>query len=136
MSHELIEAAREFQAATTKTADIQGPFGWMGDVGVQIWVEMDSYGRVHHVVGDLKKAEKLVEKYRSALVDAQRDLGELGVIFNTSDVIIDGMPGGRNRMIAYIFFGRRGDKWSEEAMDAISDAIGMIRWKAQLPKTH
>ena len=100
-------------------AKFDGPHLWVSEYLAQIWMTMDSYGRVHHVTGDLNEAEKLLERFRRTAIQGQRDLAEKGgLVRDVGDIYIDGLPGGRNRMILSFSFTAQG-KWDDDVQDAI-----------------
>lgn len=137
MRDDLVEAARAFQAATTKTASWDGPYAWMDDKMLRVWLVMESYGRVHHVTGDLTQAEKVLDKARSKLVAAQSWLGQEHFVYmDIGDIYVDGLKGGRNRMIMEFYARLNLAKGSEEEQDAVAEALGhSVTWKNAPPPT-
>jgi hypothetical protein len=102
---------------------------------VAVWIELDSYGRVHHVTGDLKQAEKNLEKPRSAIVAAQQELGKTGLHYSIGDIIVDGSSNtGRNKMVVYFSITPVGQKFSDVEQGMImSKLVGVSSGEQKLP---
>jgi len=86
-----------------RVASVKGPNVDMDARVIVVWMDVDAYGRTHHVMNDLKTAEKILETSRKAIVGAQRDiLAKHDLKYNIGEVVVDGsaIPG-RNRMIVY-----------------------------------
>ena len=113
-----------------KRADsFDGPNVWGDDHYIQVWIGMDSYGRVHHVVGDLEGADKLLHKHRQILVHAQQELAAKGVLFrDIGDTYVDGLKGGRNRMMLSFTVTPQGG-WGPEGMDAVLEYLPHLKFK-------
>ena len=126
MRDDLIKAARELKA-TTKTSSSEGPFAWTDGRMVRVWIILDSYGRVHHVTGDLVLTEKMLAKLRMKLTGVE------GAYFDVGDVYVDGLPGGRNRMLVE-FYATLKSPASEGIEDAVATALGrFVTWKTSPP---
>jgi hypothetical protein len=69
---------------------------------LQIYSIFESYGRVHHVTGDLTLIEKKLLVIRNAIMNLFQNTKDKTVVYpEFNDVIVDGVPGGRNKMIVY-----------------------------------
>lgn len=117
----------------TASNNMEGPFADITADYAAVWVALDSYGRVHHVTGDLVECErrllKIKEHFRTALHD-------LGLAFRESEVYVDGLPGGRNRMVVSFTMGAMVERWDDATQDMITTALngrGIRDYKA-LPK--
>lgn len=113
--------------------NMEGPFADINADHASVWVAMDSYGRIHHVTGDLVEAERLLLKIQSKFADA---LHAIGFPFRPSEVYVDGLPGGRNRMIVSFTVGALGGRWDDVAQDSVTKALNGfgIRDYKPLPK--
>jgi hypothetical protein len=112
---------------------MEGPFADINADYASVWVALDSYGRVHHVTGDLVEAERLLLKIQRTFEDA---LHALNFPFRPGEVYVDGLPGGRNRMVVSFTVGAMGGRWNDETQDKVTTALkGFgIRGYKPLPK--
>lgn len=98
-----------------------GPWMDLTEEHLIVWTTKEMYGRVHHVTGDLNEIEKLLTKARQFQMDALRDLN---MMFTPGEVVVDGMKGGRNKMVVYYSIRASGGKWTEEQQEALLKVIG------------
>lgn len=113
--------------------NMEGPFADINADYASVWVAMDSYGRVHHVTGDLVTAEKLLLKIQAKFHEA---LHSLKFPFRPSEVYVDGLPGGRNRVVMSFTVGALGGRWDEATQETVTTALNGfgIRDYKPLPK--
>jgi len=126
-----LDAAKQITAASP---NLEGPYADINADYAQVWVQMDSYGRIHHVTGDLVDAEKRLEGIRSRFRDA---LHKMEIPFKDGEIIVDGLPGGRNRMSVSFYFAPYGGRWDNAMQDQVTEALngyGIRDYKA-MPKT-
>ena len=114
------EQAIKAAVHTAGSHNLEGPFADINEHYASIWIQMDSYGRVFHVINDLTDAEKLLDKIRTHFRDA---LNNLRIPFKPNDIYVDGTPGGRNRMVVSFYFAPIGGTWSESDQDIITTAL-------------
>lgn len=116
-----------------RRASESGPFGFIDETYVYIWLELDTYGRVHHVTGDLNQAEKNLQKVKDQLLATLR---EKKINYDWGDIYVDGLPGGRNRMTVHFYFNARPEKWTPEEQETIKDGLKLVSdWKSSLPRS-
>lgn len=101
-----------------KQASWQGPFVSVGDRIVTVWVDGEFFGRVHHITGDLQQIERLLLTIKDKLLTSLHNLDQQ---VSPSDVYVNGLPGGNNRMLIEFYISKKGDAWSQDEMDAIKD---------------
>lgn len=120
-------------AAGSPNASMKGPYADITADHATVWFEMDSYGRVQHVTSDLQSAEKdLLARQQKA----RDSLHQQKFVFKDGEVYVDGLSGGRNRMMVYFTFGRYGnDPWDQAAQDRVTEAIGRVLDYKSQPKT-
>lgn len=97
-----------------------GPWMDLTEEHLIVWTTKEMYGRVHHVTGDLESIEKLLLTARTFHLDALRDLK---MEYRAGEVVVDGMKGGRNKMVVYYGLYAIG-KWTEEQQEALLKVIG------------
>ena len=103
-----------------------GPFADINQDFASIWIELDSYGRVHHVTGDLVQAERLLQKIRAHFLEK---LHEAEIPINVGEIVVDGLPGGRNRMIVSFYFSPINRPWDEDAVTTALGGFGIRDYK-------
>ena len=128
MSEELAKAAQDFQAHVTKQAGKwDGPWIDTDTHYVQVWVAFENYGRVHHVTGELNQAEKVLQKARQHFIGEQQTLAEQGILIrDIGDIYVDGLKGGRNKMVLD-FSVRAQGQWTDEQQEAVGEALRLSR---------
>jgi hypothetical protein len=85
-----------------KTASISRPYPDPNPGYVTVWVELESYGRVHHVTGDLVKAQNILDASRQSVIAAQSEFLKLNLPINIEEIVVDGSKNkGRNKMVVY-----------------------------------
>lgn len=106
------------------------PHAQIEDYGIYIWMTFAGYGRVHHLTGNAKKAEGLLEKYGTDLrnvVNASNRMSKqyddiIPLWLDQSDIIVNPLHGSRD-MIAYLKFGGKlGEDEKAQAEAALSQA--------------
>jgi hypothetical protein len=119
---------------TAVTGNLEGPFADINEHYAAVWVAMDSYGRVFHVTNDLGDAEKRLDGIRTHFRDA---LHALRMPVKINDIYVDGLPGGRNRMVMSFYFAPVGGVWSTTDQEIVTNALNGhgIRDYKPLPKT-
>lgn len=118
---------------TAASSNMEGPFADINSDYAAVWVALDSYGRVHHVTGDLVQAEKLLFKIKLNFREA---LDAIFLPVRGSEIIVDGLPGGRNRMMVYVSFSAMGGRWDDATQAKVTTALngfGIRDYKA-MPK--
>ncbi len=76
------------------------------------------------VTGDLTAVEKVLMKWRDHFISVRGDLADQGILVrDIGDPIVDGVTGGRNKMIMDLSIRAQG-QWTQEQQDAIVDALG------------
>ena len=109
-------------AATTKTASWNGQvYYWITDRMVIVWTEGEFFGRVHHITGDLVHIEKKLEAIKSKLLDSP--FRSLEIPYDTSDIYVDGLPGGRNAMKIEFYIKIVGKAWSESEQESMEPFV-------------
>lgn len=106
--------------------DWDGPWMDMNGYGITVWSARELYGRIHHVVGPLQATEKLFQTIRTYHLKALHDpaMGAMGIWVEPSEIVVDGMKGGRNKMVvSYSLRAHRGP-WTEDQQSAILRVIG------------
>lgn len=92
---------------------------------LQVYSIFESYGRVHHVTGDLTDIEKRLLKLRDALLSLFQSNKDNGIVYpNWNDVIVDGVSGGRNKMIVYFMVGMPGGEFTEGHIALFDQVLG------------
>lgn len=123
MKQNPLKAFEEAIRASIHTAgshNLEGPFADINEHYAAVWVAMDSYGRVHHLINDITDAEKLLDTIRAHFRDW---LNKLRIPFKPVDIYVDGLPGGRNRMVMSFYFAPIGGTWSESDQDMVITAL-------------
>lgn len=124
------QLAQQVASRFKEAAGYDGPYVWIEDNYLQVWISMDSYGRVHHVTSDLVGAEKILEKHRQKLASARRDLSSQGIyVRDVGDIYVDGLSGGRNRMIVNFTLRAEGT-WDSDQQDAVMSHVPQLRMKS------
>lgn len=121
-----------YSYSRTRTASSDGPYVTLDPNYLLVWVGLDSYGRVHHVTGDLVAAEKLLEKYRRPAINSQKDLqGSHDLRYNISEVTVQGSKGsGRIPMVVEFHLSPVGGKFSPDDLEALRSVMPKLKEKA------
>jgi len=84
----------------TRTASISIPSPDPNSGYLTIWIEIESFGPVHHVTGDIIQASKNLDPARMALVAAQREFMAMDLMYDTGAIVVNGSKNkGRNKMV-------------------------------------
>lgn len=122
-----------YSYSRTKTAsDIDGPYLFVNQQGVFTWCEVEAYGRVHHVTGSIEDATRVSAKTQTqlrAILSANYDaLAAQGIYYDHhADIIVDGTPGGRNRMCFYTWYRAEGGQWDASQQRVVSELVATMR---------
>lgn len=85
----------------------------------------ESYGRVHHVTGDLISIEKVLLVIRDAIIKLIWETKDKTITYpEFNDVIVDGVKGGRNKMMIYFSVSARGSEFTEGHKIIFDKVIG------------
>jgi len=115
--------AKHIASRFKQAGKYNGPWRWIDEYIAQVWLSFESYGRVHQVTNDLHQAERLLQKIREVLIDAQSELGEQGIFLrDIGDIYVDGISGGRNLM-KLSFYAKAQGKWTEEQQDILAEVL-------------
>lgn len=108
---------------------------------LRVWAELESYGRVQDVVGDIQKAGVLLGTIRRLIRKSQRDLNDnFGIFLDISEVHVDGMPGGRNRMKMEFWAKIKTTSQTDEMLgldveDTVANYVpSRVNWRSSPPK--
>lgn len=88
------------------------PYAWIDENSLVIWVTFANFGRVHHVTGNLKAVEKLLDKIASHAAETLKNNGTPPER-SSDDVHIDDSKDKRTS-IAYIHFRPLKDKFDPQ----------------------
>ena len=81
---------------------------------LMVYSIFESYGRVHHVTGDLISIEKVLLVIREAIMHLFQETKDKTVTYpEFNDVIVDGVKGGRNKMMVYFSVSASGSEFTE-----------------------
>lgn len=107
-----------------KVAGVQPIKYYIGPHYIQVYSVFESYGRVHHVTGDLNEIEGKLIKIRGELLDLYRASKDKAIVYpDVGEVIVDGVPGGRNKMIVYFTLGMQGMSEVTDAHLSLLDRV-------------
>ena len=122
--------------AQQKVASWDGKvYFWVDPRYVILWTSGEFYGRVHHITGDLEQIEKVLQKAKFALLDGFRDNK---ITCDPSDIIVDGLPGGRNKMLVYCMTGSYREPWTPQEIATITeftDKLSMVSGSKKSPQS-
>jgi hypothetical protein len=112
---------------TVTASTMDGPWAQLDEHGLIVWASKEMYGRVHHITGDLNEMEKLFLKIQQHHRDVLQSKAVLDqdVFLSSSEVIVDGLKGGRNNMVMYYMMRAVKGPWSEEQQKVITGAMTM-----------
>ena len=88
---------------------------------------IEAYGQIHTVQNELKRAGKLVDDLRGDVLKAlwaeSDNLNDAGIFYDARpDVIVDGLPGGRNRMYIYSWIHSK-PRWDGAEAEMVEDLM-------------
>lgn len=110
-----------------QAAPSQGPHLSVADNGITCWMAIEAYGQIHTVQNELKRADKLVGRLLDDVMKAlwaESDmLKDAGIFYDASpNVIVDGLPGGRNRMYVYSWV-RSKPRWDDGEVEQVEGVM-------------
>lgn len=95
---------------------------YLADNYVQVYSIFESYGRVLHVTQDLMEVEDRLLKIREAILKLFQ--GNKNLTYpDIGEVVVDGVPGGRNKMIVNFTIGMYGPGSFTDEYIALFDKV-------------